>query len=191
MNRYRYTIQRTILRDGKTQPGVEDTLNVVASSGREAIDEAKKQETPLVWGWEWDYRVTHIDDYITEEVEDMEQEEERAISYLVGQVLAAARAAETAGGAIGQVLSHDLRSIAETAREMAKDTRQRYNRNIHEEIGKMIDMYPDHRFGQILVNMGIVEVEERHGEMVANDPFHEESSVTWSRLKTTTQGNLT
>lgn len=186
MNRYRYTIQRTILRDGKTQPGVEDTLNVVASSVGEAIDEAKKQETPLAWGWKWVYRVTHIDDYVTE---DTEQEEE--ISYLVGQVLAAARAAETVGGAIGQVLSHDLRSIAETAaREMAKDTRQRYNRNIHEEIGKMIDMYPDHRFGQILVNMGIVEVEERYGEMVANDPFHEEPSVTWSRIKTTTQGNL-
>ena len=63
--------------------------------------------------------------------------------------------------------------------------RQKYNKLILETLSKLVDKYPDLRFGQILVNCDIIELvpEHIHGNaFVALDPFNEESEITWKRM---------
>lgn len=63
--------------------------------------------------------------------------------------------------------------------------RQTANLDILNEIGEAVMKYPDLRFGQILVNLGIIEYETDMyvGVCVAKDPFNEESVVTLERMK--------
>ena len=62
--------------------------------------------------------------------------------------------------------------------------RQKYNKLILETLSKLIDKYPDLRFGQILVNADIIELvpDYNNSAMVALDPFNEESEITWKRM---------
>ena len=63
--------------------------------------------------------------------------------------------------------------------------RQKYNKLILETLSKLVEKYPDLRFGQILANCDIVELvpEHIHGNaLIALDPFYEESEITWKRI---------
>ena len=63
--------------------------------------------------------------------------------------------------------------------------RQKYNKLILERLSKLVDKYPDLRFGQILVNSDIIELvpDYNNSAMIALDPFNEEPEVTWERMK--------
>ena len=63
--------------------------------------------------------------------------------------------------------------------------RQKYNKLILERLSKLIDKYPDLRFGQILVNSNIIELvpDYNNTTMIALDPFNEESKNIWNRMK--------
>ena len=66
--------------------------------------------------------------------------------------------------------------------------RRKYNKLILETLSKLVDKYPDLRFGQILVNSDIIQLEEcllegeRQTVITGIDPFYEESEITWNRL---------
>ena len=63
--------------------------------------------------------------------------------------------------------------------------RQKYNKLILETLSKLVEKYPDLRFGQILVDCNIIELvpDYNNSAMVALDPFNEESKITWKRMK--------
>lgn len=61
--------------------------------------------------------------------------------------------------------------------------RQTYNKWILGKLEEIIDKYPDLRFGQILVNAEVITYKNDYDEMVVEDPFNEESKVTWNRVK--------
>ena len=61
--------------------------------------------------------------------------------------------------------------------------RQKYNKLILETLSKLVDKYPDLRFGQILVNADIIELVYNNTTMTALDPFNEESEITWKRMR--------
>ena len=60
--------------------------------------------------------------------------------------------------------------------------RQKYNKLILETLSKLVEKYPDLRFGQILVNAEIVTYKNDYDETVPIDPFYEESEITWKRM---------
>ena len=60
--------------------------------------------------------------------------------------------------------------------------RQKYNKLILETLSKLIEKYPDLRFGQILVNAEIVQVISTSEGVKCQDPFYEESEITWKRM---------
>ena len=60
--------------------------------------------------------------------------------------------------------------------------RQKYNKLILETLSKLVEKYPDLRFGQILANAEIVTYKNDYDEVVPNDPFNEESKITWNRM---------
>lgn len=63
--------------------------------------------------------------------------------------------------------------------------RQDANQEILKNIEEMVNKYPDLRFGQILVNLGIIEYERNTYDetLITKDPFNEESVVTLNRMK--------
>ena len=61
--------------------------------------------------------------------------------------------------------------------------RQKYNKLILEILSKLIEKYPDLRFGQILANAEVITYKNDYDEMVVEDPFYEEPEVTWERMK--------
>ena len=66
--------------------------------------------------------------------------------------------------------------------------RQKYNKLILEILSKLVDKYPDLRFGQILVNCDIIRYEPsvlcegQRENILVIDPFNEESEITWERI---------
>jgi hypothetical protein len=68
-------------------------------------------------------------------------------------------------------------------------TRQKYNLLIVEKLKELIHKYPDLRFGQILVNSEVIQLEEvllegeRQTVLKGIDPFYEEPEFTWERMK--------
>ena len=60
--------------------------------------------------------------------------------------------------------------------------RQKYNKLILETLSKLVDKYPDLRFGQILTNAGVITYRNDYDEIVVEDPFNEESQTTWKRM---------
>ena len=66
------------------------------------------------------------------------------------------------------------------------EKRQEANVEILQMIGDAVMKYPDLRFGQILVNIGVVQIirDPASFDIIgAKDPFHEESVVTLNRMK--------
>lgn len=61
--------------------------------------------------------------------------------------------------------------------------RQKYNKLILERLSKLIDKYPDLRFGQILANAEVIIYKNDYDETIPVDPFYEEPEVTWERMK--------
>ena len=61
--------------------------------------------------------------------------------------------------------------------------RQKYNKLILEILSKLVEKYPDLRFGQILVNADIITYKNDYDEMVPRDPYYEEPEVTLERMK--------
>ena len=70
--------------------------------------------------------------------------------------------------------------------------RQKYNKLILETLSKLVDRYPDLRFGQLLVNTDILKISEnfigesndgKHRNYIVDDPFNEESKITWERVR--------
>ena len=63
--------------------------------------------------------------------------------------------------------------------------RQQANREILKNIEEMVNKHPDLRFGQILVNLGIIEYERNTYDetLITKDPFNEESVVTLNRIR--------
>lgn len=60
--------------------------------------------------------------------------------------------------------------------------RQKYNKLILERLSKLVDKYPDLRFGQILANTEIITYKNDYDEMVVKDPYYEESKSMWERM---------
>jgi len=60
--------------------------------------------------------------------------------------------------------------------------RQKYNKLILETLSKLVEKYPDLRFGQILTNAEVIIYENDYDEIVPKDPFYEESEITWKRM---------
>ena len=60
--------------------------------------------------------------------------------------------------------------------------RQKYNKLILETLSKLVEKYPDLRFGQILANAEIITYKNDYDETVPIDPFYEESEITWKRM---------
>ena len=66
--------------------------------------------------------------------------------------------------------------------------RQKHNRLILKILSILIEKYPDLRFGQILVNCGIIRYkpsvlcEGQREDILLVDPFNEESEVTLERM---------
>jgi hypothetical protein len=63
--------------------------------------------------------------------------------------------------------------------------RQAANREILNDISNMVEKCPDLRFGQILVNLGIIEYERNTYDetLITKDPFQEESVITLYRMR--------
>lgn len=67
--------------------------------------------------------------------------------------------------------------------------RQKYNKLILETLSKLIDKYPDLRFGQFLVNCDIIQYKKNvltdgdREDILTIDPFNEESEIIWQRMK--------
>ena len=66
---------------------------------------------------------------------------------------------------------------------MAKQklTRQEVNRNLVKVLNAFVENYPDWRFGQILFNVGFII--RKKDSLDIKDPFYEESTETWERIK--------
>ena len=66
--------------------------------------------------------------------------------------------------------------------------RQKHNRLILKILSILVEKYPDLRFGQILVNCGIIRYEPsvlcegQREDILLVDPFNEESEVTLERM---------
>ena len=66
--------------------------------------------------------------------------------------------------------------------------RQKYNKLILETLSKLVEKYPDLRFGQILVNCDIIKYEPsvlcdgQREDILTVNPFYEESEITWERM---------
>ena len=65
------------------------------------------------------------------------------------------------------------------------EKRQNANVEILQMVGDAVMKYPDLRFGQILVNLGIIKYERNTYDetLITKDPFYEESVVTLNRMK--------
>ena len=63
------------------------------------------------------------------------------------------------------------------------ERRQGANLEILTIIEEAVMKYPDLRFGQILVNLGIIEYESCGMIPTTKDPFNEESVITLNRIK--------
>lgn len=64
--------------------------------------------------------------------------------------------------------------------------RQQANREILKNIEEMVNKYPDLRFGQILVNLGVIQYQRDPASfdiIGIKDPFNEESVVTLNRMR--------
>ena len=66
--------------------------------------------------------------------------------------------------------------------------RQEYNNKILSILSFMVNNYPDLRFGQILVNIGVIKydqdilVDGQRENLLVIDPFNEEPRVTYERI---------
>lgn len=61
--------------------------------------------------------------------------------------------------------------------------RQKYNKLILDRLFKLVEKYPELRFGQFLVNANIITYKHDYDEIVPIDPLYEESSTMWNRMK--------
>jgi len=62
-------------------------------------------------------------------------------------------------------------------------TRQEYNRGILSILSKMVEEYPDLRFGQILINTDALPgTIDYYGQFKVSDPFYEEPNKTLERM---------
>lgn len=60
--------------------------------------------------------------------------------------------------------------------------RQKYNKLILETLSKLVEKYPDLRFGQILANAEVIAYKNDYDEVVPINPFYEEPEITWKRM---------
>ena len=66
--------------------------------------------------------------------------------------------------------------------------RQESNREIIRLLSEMVEQHAEQRFGQLLINFGVLQLEMTETEQPAHekprvsDPFYEESSATLKRL---------
>lgn len=63
-----------------------------------------------------------------------------------------------------------------------------YNKAIIDKLSELIDKFPEQRFGQLLVNSGIIQyefnvlVDGQQEDILTIDPFYEEPELTWERM---------
>lgn len=66
--------------------------------------------------------------------------------------------------------------------------RQEYNKLILSKLNELVELHPYLRFGQILVDCGIIQYEKevlcdgQRENLLTVDPFNEESEITWDRI---------
>ena len=85
---------------------------------------------------------------------------------------------------IGGYGSNNSKIMEDKIKEMISK-RQSANLEILNKIEEIILNYPDLRFGQILVNLHIIEYERNTYDEICipKDPFNEESIITLNRIK--------
>ena len=63
-----------------------------------------------------------------------------------------------------------------------------YNNAIINKLSELVKKYPEQRFGQLLINSGILEMkwntllDNERFDLVCNDPFYEDPKITWNRM---------
>lgn len=68
-------------------------------------------------------------------------------------------------------------------KKLEYEDRLKYNNLIIEQLKHLINKHPDLRFGQILINSGVINCTvNTQGIPVVDDPFYEESKNTWQRM---------
>ena len=86
---------------------------------------------------------------------------------------------------IGGYGSNNSKTMENKIKEMISK-RQSANLEILNKIGEMVLNYPNLRFGQILVNLNIIEYQRDPASfdiIGVKDPFNEESVITLNRIK--------
>lgn len=76
---------------------------------------------------------------------------------------------------------------------MSRALRQEANRLILERLRQEIETHPDLRFGQILVNLGVLDTSAAiypPQSVIVRNPFNEESTHTLSRMEDTADKRL-
>lgn len=57
-----------------------------------------------------------------------------------------------------------------------------YNQTIVDKLQELIKKYPDWRFGQLLINCSILDIEDGFFETIIKDPYNDESETIWNRM---------
>jgi len=57
-----------------------------------------------------------------------------------------------------------------------------YNRAIINKLSELVEKHPYLRFGQLLVDCGIITFTSSNYYIIPVDPFYEESETTWKRM---------
>lgn len=65
-----------------------------------------------------------------------------------------------------------------------KDTKNRllFNKAIVDKLFALIKRHPEQRFGQLLINCGVLESTMKGDTVFVRDYYDEESEVTWQRM---------
>ena len=65
-----------------------------------------------------------------------------------------------------------------------KDTKNRllFNKAIVDKLYALVKQYPEQRFGQLLINCGVLECTMEGDTAFVRDCFNEEPEVTWQRM---------
>ena len=71
-------------------------------------------------------------------------------------------------------------------RQEAIECREQYNKEILFELIKYLDANPEIRFGQALINLHILEIDEKRSTLLSGpmykDPFNDESVTIYNRM---------
>jgi hypothetical protein len=67
------------------------------------------------------------------------------------------------------------------------EVRKSYNERILKELKDYLEQYPDIRFGQALINLNIIEIDEKNSTLLFGpqykDPYNDEPITIYNRMR--------